>query len=452
MNIKYNSILLGLTFLLPGCKDFLDEKPLSSLAILETLDDYKAIVQNESRMNSNYPFCYDYASDYFYLSEQDYNAVDETGRNAYTWQNQPAHQNNWSQNYTRIYDANVVLDGIDKADLLSWTESDRAAVKGTAYFFKAFSLLPLALIYAPAYEREHNSGKLGIPLRYSSDINERITRASLEETYLHIEEILLKASALLPSTTKEKTLPTREAAFAALARLYLLTQDYAAAARYADSCLKISEVLIDYNTLNATATTTQFPELNSEVIFHATKGDYSAMLLMSRAQVDSSLYDLYAANDMRKSLFFRKNAAGVMGFYGDYAGNIILTSFSGIARDEVYLILAEAQIRVGDVQDGISTLNRLLAKRIRSSEFVALSTMDQQLALDLVLLERRKELCFRSGLRWMDLKRLNLDESRTTVIRRKLGNTVYELEPNDDRYVFKIPDQVIALSGITQNP
>ncbi|MGJ1203845.1 RagB/SusD family nutrient uptake outer membrane protein [Sphingobacterium lactis] len=453
MNRKYlKYIVFSIAVIFGSCKKFLSEKPLSSLATLESLDDYKAIIQNEIRMNDLYPFCYDYSSDYFYLTEEDFNALDETGRNGYAWEAQPAHQNNWNQNFTRIYDANVVLDGVDNALLGNWSEADRREVKGTAYFFKAFTLLHLAAIYAPAYEPGKSHEKPGIPLRYSSDINEDIKRATLEETFRHIEDLLLKSCELLPFSTKDKTLPTKEAAWAALARHYLNMQDYERAKTFADSCLGFNDVIIDFNNLNQMATANQFSELNNEVIFHATKGDFSSMITTDKARVDTSLYDLYPEDDLRKYLFYTTKENGNIAFHGDYSGSQSIAIFSGLARDEVCLISAESSIRTGDVQKGIATLNKLLAYRISKSTFTPLTTSNQDDALKMVLLERRKELAFRAGLRWMDLKRLNLEKSTSTTLKRKIGNREVELEPNGDRYVFKIPDRVIAISGISQNP
>ena len=68
----------------------------------------------------------------------------------------------------------------------------------------------------------------------------------------------------------------------------------------------------------------------------------------------------------------------------------------------------------------------------------------------LILLERRKELLMR-GLRWMDLKRLNMEGAAITLTRTVNGQ-VYTLPPNDLRYALPIPEDVIAISGMQQNP
>jgi len=55
------------------------------------------------------------------------------------------------------------------------------------------------------------------------------------------------------------------------------------------------------------------------------------------------------------------------------------------------------------------------------------------------------------GIRWTDLRRLNLDASSAITIYRKLNGTVYKLEPNSVNYILPIADDVIRLSNIPQN-
>ncbi|MOA51075.1 SusD family protein [compost metagenome] len=71
-------------------------------------------------------------------------------------------------------------------------------------------------------------------------------------------------------------------------------------------------------------------------------------------------------------------------------------------------------------------------------------------ALDVVLKERRKELLFR-GLRWTDLRRLNLDPTTARTPKRELDGKIYTIEPNSPNYVYPFPDNVIQLAGLIQN-
>jgi len=72
-------------------------------------------------------------------------------------------------------------------------------------------------------------------------------------------------------------------------------------------------------------------------------------------------------------------------------------------------------------------------------------------ALEVILRERRKELIFR-GLRWYDLKRLNLSAATSTTLSRTVAGQTYSLLPNSNAYVFPIPLDVIERGGLEQNP
>jgi hypothetical protein len=76
--------------------------------------------------------------------------------------------------------------------------------------------------------------------------------------------------------------------------------------------------------------------------------------------------------------------------------------------------------------------------------------VDATEALNIILIERRKELLMR-GLRWMDIKRLNKEDAGI-VMKRTINGQTYTLLPNDLRYSFPIPEDVISLSGMQQNP
>jgi hypothetical protein len=116
----------------------------------------------------------------------------------------------------------------------------------------------------------------------------------------------------------------------------------------------------------------------------------------------------------------------------------------------MYLIRAEANARAGKPEAALRDLNELLEKRWRTGTFIPYTTNTQNGLLELVLKERRKELLMR-GLRWMDVKRLNR-EGTNIVMQRKIKGNVYTLPPNDKRYAMAIPEDVITLSGIAQNP
>jgi hypothetical protein len=166
--------------------------------------------------------------------------------------------------------------------------------------------------------------------------------------------------------------------------------------------------------------------------------------------VNEELYDSYDSLDLRKELFYRKPNASALGyvFRGSFSGDYAL--FSGLSTGELYLILAETEIRLGRTAEGLGYLNELLEKRYKAGEFQPLSGLDESEALNLVLEERRKELAFR-GLRWSDLRRLNLEPALAKTLSRKVNGMDYSLAPNSPRYVFPIPQDELQLNGLEPN-
>ena len=233
-----------------------------------------------------------------------------------------------------------------------------------------------------------------------------------------------------------------------LARVYLSMNDYADAGLYADSALNLYSTLTDYNTASTTATI-PFQQFSNEVIYDA-RASQAPALASAKARVDSNLYASYAANDLRKSLYFKTNPTGVF-FKPNYTGQNSNTLFTGIATDKLYLMKAETQARSGNVTGALTALNTLLAARYKSGTYVPYNISDQGQVLTLILQERRKELLLR-GLRWIDLRRLNQDSNSAITLYRNVNGSSFELLPQSTRYVFEIDQNAVNISGLVQNP
>jgi len=223
-------------------------------------------------------------------------------------------------------------------------------------------------------------------------------------------------------------------------------QAYDKAGLYADSCLQLRNILTDFNNLNPTA---NYPiaKFSTEVI-EDSQLITEAPINNTRARIDTSLYGSYAPNDLRKSIFFRASTNSSHVFKGSYEGAVTL--FAGIATDEMYLIRAECFARAGNTTAAMADLNTLLLKRFLAGSFIPYSASGSNDALTQILAERRKELLMR-GLRWLDLKRLNREGANITVTRNVNGQS-FMLTPNDLRYALPIPDDIIQLTGMQQNP
>ncbi|KAA8475685.1 SusD-like starch-binding protein associating with outer membrane [Arcticibacter tournemirensis] len=456
MNMKYIKFLpqtllcmaAAIAISLPACDSFLDEKPDKKLVVPSSLADLQAMLDNYNTMSSNTPASGEVSTDDYYLTDADWAARSETDRRKYLWEKDNLfptgdNGNDWSYSYSSTFTCNTVLNLIGDMERNAANADVWDDIKGQALFFRGMNYLSAAFIWCMAYQE--GSPDPGLPIRLDPDFNLPSLRSSLEETYAQVIKDARASLPLLPLKSVNALRPSKAAAYALLARTYLSMRRYPEAGLYADSCLQLSGTLLDFNTLNASAS---YPVkfLNAEVILE--RSGVATPLNPSRAKIDSSLYLLYRDGDLRKTVFFKRNSNGTYAFKGSFEGSQAL--FTGFAAGEMYLIRAEAAARQGDPQAAMASLNTLLAKRWNKNSFVPLSAAGSGEALQLILLERRKELVMR-GLRWMDIKRLNR-EGAGISLQRKINGQLYTLPAGDPRFALPIPEDVIALSGMPQNP
>jgi len=442
-------IIMILFIITSSCKKFLDQKPDQKLAVPSTLYDLQTLLDNYSVLPLD-PASDEVSADNYYLTTTTWQSLSlETDRRMYTWEKDNIFQpvsGDWVTVYRKIYYYNTVLDYLQKIPVTTSNAAEWNHIKGQALMLRAKSFLQAAVIWSLAYDPATAAADLGIPLKLKADLNEVSVRSSVEQTYEQVIGDLKASVPLLPPKAIHVVRASRSAAYAFLARTYLAMRDYANAGRYADSCLQISNTLLNYNTLSTTATY-PFSQYNTEVLFQSAQ--LPPILANTRAKIDSALYASYAANDCRKTIFFKANTDGTWGFKGSYDGSGG-GLHTGIATDEVYLMRAECFARAGNTAAALTDLNTLLQMRMKTGTFIPVTAGSPGQALFIILQERRKELLMRCT-RWMDIKRLNKEGAGITL-KRIVNNQVYTLPPNDLRYALAIPEYIIDITGMPQNP
>lgn len=430
-----------------SCKKYLEVKPDIKLATPARLSDLQAILDNFPRTGISVSSGEASADNYFVYPD-DLAGMDEDQFRIYTWQPDHLYAGaacDWANGYKVIYYANTVLDALPDIDIVPGTETERNNIKGQALMLRGLMFYNLASLWSPAYDQTTASSALGIPLRLSSDFNEKSVRSNLQESYDRAIRDLKESAALLPIVPRSSTRGSRPAAYAALSRLYLTMRNYPMSKLYADSSLQLKNTLINYNTIDPSADY-PFSQVNAETLFYQVAG--FALTDYSYAKIDTSLYDSYEDNDLRKTLFFSENFDGSKFYRGSYSNSDGL--FAGLAVDEVYLNRAECWARAGNTTEAMSDLNTVLQTRYKTGTFIPLTATDPTNALQIILTERRKELLMRC-LRFADIKRLN-KEGTNIGLKRLVGNMVYTLPANDLRFALPLPEDVLALSGMMQNP
>ncbi|WP_431294556.1 RagB/SusD family nutrient uptake outer membrane protein [Pedobacter sp. P26] len=454
--------ILLLSMLSLSCKKFIDIKKNSDQSFLETAKDCQLLLDNYELFNTGYPIDGEISADDYYLKDSRYNSDPVTleDRSIYSWQPQAIRNaaDLWKGPYNKIYHANLIMETLDKL-----VGKEPVAVlsnlRGSALFFRAYSLWNLAQLYASPFGSQTGQDQ-GLPIRLMSDINDVQARATVGDTYARIVQDLKEAAALLNVTSTISSRPNKAAAYAMLSRVYLSMGDYPNALASSSSALALKSNLIDFNTLNP-ASFAPFVQFNTEVIFHSTIFNQNAVLEPGYgdedlAIIDPSVIASFDSDDLRKTILFKENTdvpvpSGTFRFTGNHESAVGSSKlFNGLAVDELYLTRAECYARAGNASSAMADLNALLVSRWRSGTYVNKTAATAADALATVLAERRKGMVMR-GTRWSDLRRLNLDARFAKTLSRTVNGKVYTLTANDLRYTILIPQEAITNSSLPQN-
>lgn len=445
-NIK-NSIALLSVLLLYGCSDFLDERPNKGILIPTTVEDIRALLDNDADLNV-VPAYGLLSSDDLLINDQGWGSLNSPSeQNAYLWKEDVWAGNSsadWSRLYRAIFISNIALE---QAELLPPSQ-EISRLKAEALFHRAHAHFMIAQVFSPAYFPGVTDQELGIPLRLNTDILERSPRVTLQDYYDSVIDDLETAFESLPETESLKTRPSKLAAKALLARVYLTIGRYDEAEEEATWILARPEVsLLQYQNLNPAANY-PFKKYNSEVIFHSVILSHSYNGVSNvNVWINPELYKSYSEGDLRKALFVIPRANGGHSFKGQYSGNF--ARFGGIALDEMYFIKAESLSRKNDSAGALQVLNNILKTRFKEGSFAPVEGISGTELLQTVLEEKRKSLVYR-GINWIDLRRMNFEPALQRTVEREVSGISYQLTPLSKKYVLPIPDNELNLNPIDQ--
>lgn len=242
-NILNLIVISALSCLLFSCDDFLDSKPRLELEVPENLDELRALLSNEQRMNEGAVIDM-IASDDFYHTKDFIDSQDNPLYfNAYKRFLTPdmygdAIQPEWTILYSQIYTSNFCLQQINNIPRTSGNAIEWDQVKGIALFKRAYAYSELLKIFAPILT-EQTSGVESIPLVLIADINSIESFTTLEKIYEQLFIDLLEAEPLLNDIPDIRTRASKSSVYALKARVYLSINEFEKALREIDKSLAI---------------------------------------------------------------------------------------------------------------------------------------------------------------------------------------------------------------------
>lgn len=452
-----------------SCEKFLEEVSQDEI-VPKTVSDYselllgEAYIRDNTSINPYLELMTDDVKSYYGKAMLIANDTRETGFGYYTWQEQPEitmsgpvnNDKAWQRYYRSIVVSNIVIDQVDNA---VGSSEDKLRLKGEAYLIRAYSYFMLVNLYGKPYRESSAATDLGVPVNpmiYMEDV--RLNRETVKTNYDYIVSDL-EAGLEAFSKTKSKANIFRwnlTSSQLLASRVFLYMQNYQNAEYYATKVLESNPSLYDLNIKAANSTTLALNFLNStnpEILF--TYGDYYISYFVPAANgcfpASESLMNSYSADDLR----FNKTTGAFIRQQGNILGKQYTTFKNGtpsttqvygfaLRTAEAYLNRAEAFAMQGKVDLAMTDINQLRKFRIKSSAYKELIASDREQAMDIIMKERRLELCYEQH-RWFDLRRWNQPRIVHEFVEEynPFSSKTYVLEANDDAYTLPIPIAVI---------
>ncbi|GAA3651061.1 RagB/SusD family nutrient uptake outer membrane protein [Flavivirga jejuensis] len=466
-------IVLALLIILNfySCDDFLEVKPKGEF-IPRNHEDFVLLLSDPSLVNQFDMGNVNLFTDDLEKSSEPYMPIglsffnlSDYGVNYYYFNSGPTYLDDeddaffiasYEQIYTYDYVASEVMEVTDAS------EEDKLAVRAEALFGRAYTFFKLINLYAVAYDSDTASTDYGVPLILESNIYAEYGRNTVEEVYNQIIKDLLEASTYLPVTASSNLHPTKASGYLLLAKVYLFMRQFDNALTYANLALDNKENFELQDLKNYSAgfgTEDRITNTNTglvmEDIYDISENMYIKISLNNfegEALATEELVDVYEKDlptgsiDKRRDLYFDTDWSEYEQFDKVYLfGRTIFSNFvrrnAGMLLPDLYLILAEAEARVGSKDKAMEYINYLRDYRITDNVALTAATNDE--ALLMVLEERRRELSFLSDFRFVDLKRLNKEPQFAKTITHTIEGVDYTLPPNDLRYVLPLANTVI---------
>jgi hypothetical protein len=377
--------------------------------------------------------------------------------------------------YRTLFNCNAAIEGLNSSQANALTFAVKKQLLGEAKFMRGFLFFYLVNEFGD------------IPLVLSTDpkVNSQLGRSSASKVYEQIVSDLKDAEnnlsdkfldVRLLSTTNERVRPTKWAAAALLARVYLYTKNYLGAELEATTVINNSTdfILVPLNSVflknsqeaifQIQPTDLNFNTQEGRTLIIPVSGPTAGSITTNPVYLSKSLLNSFETGDKRAvcgnwidTTIYKKTSTTLdtVAFPFKYKVNtsIGVNSVDGLQEyfmvlrlGEQYLIRAEARAMLGNTGGAQTDLNAI---RNRADLGNYSGATDQASLLAVILNERRHELFSEWGQRWFDLKRTGkIDEVMSVVTPIKANGVPWK----SYQQLLPIPVSEILLNqNLTQN-
>lgn len=376
--------------------------------------------------------------------------------------------NVWSDAYTAINNANILIDGLNIPEHVAVVgEEQAAAYIAEAKFLRALAYYTLVTVFARPYT-EDNGASPGLPLRLQAETtteNNDLARSTVAEVYNQIIQDLDDAEANLPESYSTALLNVTRAhkntAIALKTRVYLNQGNWAQVMTEAAKIAPQSQAPFSattgvahtlqpdiVNTLMSNFTTTEsifsmpFTELDmlggQSAIGYIYNGNAEYYLNPAGVLGESQ----WGEADARRG-FLRNNSSNGRYYLTKFGEDAPYLIYMPVIRySEVLLNYAEAAAETGNLSLASNLLRAVHARSDASYNFPAATTGSSDALVERIAIERRIEL-LGEGFRSNDIMR------RLLPFPAKPGPTpAPAVQPSASNYIWPMSNSELVSNGL----
>lgn len=348
--------------------------------------------------------------------------------------------NIWSTLYKHIYQSNAVLEGVTKAKYLG--EETRKQLIGEAKFIRAFCNFYLTNLF----------GKVPLVLSTNFEENAIKDRSEVTKVYDQIITDLNEAKLNLSTDflgannqlTLERVRPTRWAALALLARIYLYRGEWLLAEQVSTEVIAQNQkftLVTDLNKVFLKNSTESIWQLMAVKNYTYPGGFLIFTTTPMSVALSNNLLTGFQTGDARKTSWTKSITTGGNTYYYPYKykqgqSSTSVSEYTTILRlAELYLVRSESRARQGNLTGALSDLNTIRS-RAGLSPVTAIQLPD---ILTLIQKERQAEFFAEFADRWLDLKRTGQINSVVGPIKGSDWSNTDQLYPVPHQEIIRNP-------------
>jgi hypothetical protein len=379
----------------------------------------------------------------------------------------------------QLYSYNKVINEV--MDSKEGNETQKKALLSEALAGRAWVHFMLINYYGKPYNAATATSDPGIPLVTIADVTQTtFTRASVQAAYDLIIADLNKAIPDLPVQIISRHRMSKSAAEAILGKVYVYMQQFDKALPLLTSSVSnlsnasISVGLYDFNGVFSTGGAfypsspitgpNRFNLATDKEVLYLKNFINLYSYIYSGFPVTTQTVELYSAADLRLNFF----TASPFPPTGTVYPNKMMRCYGrynnmGINIPDIYLLKAECESRLGDLNNAVAGLvafrKTRMQKDVAAAADIPANIASDKVALTKYILEERIREFATSGERWWDMRRLSVDDTyKTTLgmvhhIYDAAGNIVKSYPLKSERLTFRFPQYIMTANpGLHQNP